>query len=154
MAPPVEIQDGCCGDIAAICGVEERCGLNVWSVQSYRNIIQSAESTFQVAWSREEPPRVVGFYLACAQDEEAQILKLAVEPERQREGIGGRLLLVGLQDALVRGCRRCFLEVRAGNERAIRFYRKNGFETVALRKNYYHNPREDALVMCKHLDPG
>jgi ribosomal-protein-alanine N-acetyltransferase len=76
---------------------------------------------------------------------EVEILNLAVEPHMRRQGIGQALLrhLLGEVTGEV------FLEVRAGNSSAQRFYGKAGFQEVGRRPGYYRNPSEAAIVMRK-----
>lgn len=74
---------------------------------------------------------------------ETELLNLAVAPELRRQGIGGRLL----QDLLGRFPGTVFLEVRASNTAARELYQTYGFKEVTVRKGYYSEPSEDAVVM-------
>lgn len=71
---------------------------------------------------------------------EAELLNLAVHPRARRRGVGRAL-------AGAMAGRRVWLEVRASNEGAIRFYESLGFERRGLRRDYYREPVEDAVVM-------
>lgn len=73
---------------------------------------------------------------------EAELLNLAVDPRLRRRG-AGRALVEAMSG------RRAWLEVRASNEGAIRFYESLGFERRGLRRNYYRDPAEDAVVMSR-----
>ena len=81
---------------------------------------------------------------------------MAVRKNRWGRGIGGALLDRMLEGAAERRCRLATLEVRVGNGRAIELYRNRGFREVAIRKGYYADNGEDALVMIRDLDarPG
>lgn len=138
-------------DIPEIQKLDRLTGLNLWSMESYRDLIEHDETFFQLAVSPNERELILGFVLASRYGDDFEILKIAVHPDHQGEGIGQLLLDQGIDQALASGCRSCFLEVRVGNERAIAFYRRNGFEPISSRKNYYVNPTEDALVMRKKL---
>lgn len=73
---------------------------------------------------------------------EAELLNLAVDPRQRRLGAGRALVEV-------MAGRRAWLEVRASNEGAIRFYESMGFERRGARRNYYRDPAEDAVVMMR-----
>ena len=68
-------------------------------------------------------------------------------PERRGEGIGRRLLRESISVAASRGTRSLYLEVRESNDVARRLYEKVGFNVVGVRKQYYAEPVEDAIVM-------
>ncbi len=85
-----------------------------------------------------------GFWLMAG---EAHIVDIAVRPAYQRQGIG-ELLLISLIDlATVLNVSRATLEVRASNRPAINLYKKYGFETTGLRRGYYLDNNEDAVIM-------
>ena len=96
----------------------------------------------------EDEGQVVASCVAMNTVDEAELLQIAVEPARFGQGLGQQLL-AALNEALYqRGAERLFLEVRASNARAKRFYIAAGFEHVGRRKGYYPTPdgREDALL--------
>jgi ribosomal-protein-alanine N-acetyltransferase len=79
--------------------------------------------------------------------DEAHVTTIAVEPRRHRSKIGTRLLLVLAREAIARGATLLTLEVRMSNVAAQDLYRRFGFGPVGVRKNYYQEVNEDALVM-------
>ena len=79
--------------------------------------------------------------------DEAHVTTIAVDPKRHRNKIGTRLLLVLVREALARGATAITLEVRMSNVGAQDLYRRFGFAPVGVRKNYYQEVNEDALVM-------
>ena len=79
--------------------------------------------------------------------DEGHITTIAVDPERHRLKIGSRLLLVLAREAIARGATALTLEVRMSNHAAQDMYRRFGFAPVGVRKNYYQEVNEDALVM-------
>lgn len=147
----VELRKAEFKDIARIIRLDEACGLNVWSAKSYENLLRRKDTQFILAVSCEEPHTVLGFYIASRTKDELEILKIAIDPTYQRQGIGQRLLEYGLHQAQKSECLACFLEVRPSNRAALQFYKKNDFEIVNYRRNYYINPIEDALIMKKQL---
>jgi [ribosomal protein S18]-alanine N-acetyltransferase len=78
----------------------------------------------------------VGFALARVVADEAELLLLATRPAARRRGVAGALLRAVITEAEARGVAQLHLEVRAGND-AVRLYRREGFEKVGERKNYY-----------------
>ena len=85
-----------------------------------------------------------GFWMIV---DEAHISTLAVHPEWRGRGLGELLLVAMVEAAMLRGALEATLEVRASNEVAQGLYRKHGFAQVGLRKGYYTDNREDALIM-------
>jgi len=91
--------------------------------------------------------RVEGFAIASLGAGEAHLLNLAVAPNKQGLGFGGRLLRKIIGVATEKGAERIFLEVRPSNLRAQAIYRRAGFELLSRRPKYYGLPqKEDALV--------
>jgi len=95
--------------------------------------------------------RVVGYAGLAATRREADVQTLAVDPDRQGEGLGRRLLDALLAEARDRGCATVFLEVRADNERAIELYRRSGFEEIGRRRGYYQPDGTDAVAMRRKM---
>ena len=90
-----------------------------------------------------------GFLIGRAVADEAEILTLAVDPARWRNGIGGRLVQGFLAEAAQRQAVLAFLEVSANNQPAISLYLQAGFEENGRRAGYYADPngtRVDALA--------
>lgn len=123
-----------------------------WTCQQFQpgcEDTQGAEQSilFEVASS------IAGFVVYSTVLDEGSILNIAVLPSQQRQGIARRLLLA-VQDIMRgKGVKRCLLEVRESNEKAIDLYASMGFVVDGLRKNYYRssNGREGALLMSSFL---
>ena len=90
---------------------------------------------------------VAGYSGLMLSGEDGHVTTLAVDPQWQRHGIGSRLLLRMARTAVDRGARHLTLEVRVTNDRAQALYRRFGFAPAGVRKNYYVETNEDALVM-------
>lgn len=99
---------------------------------------------------------LVGYLFAVIIPDEAHVGNVAVAPGERRRGVAQELLDQLMKDAYEAGVRRVTLEVRASNHTARKFYYKNHFIDVAIRKNYYRSPVEDAIVMYRVLpeDPS
>jgi len=93
---------------------------------------------------------VVGYAGVMISFEDAHVTTIAVDPEWHRRGIATRLMVALARESLVRGARNLTLEVRMSNKGAQEMYRRFGFGPVGVRKNYYQESNEDALVMWVH----
>ncbi|MBM3674671.1 MAG: ribosomal-protein-alanine N-acetyltransferase [Actinobacteria bacterium] len=90
---------------------------------------------------------VVGYAGLMFAVDEAHVTTIAVEPRWQRHQVATRLLLALAREAIERGATGLTLEVRKSNRGAQELYRRFGFEIAGLRKGYYAESNEDALVM-------
>jgi len=94
---------------------------------------------------------VAGFCTCWLILDELHINTIAVRPEFRRQGIARQIVAHVLDEARAQGARRAMLEVRASNSAAIRLYDTCGFATDSVRKGYYPDPPEDALVLARAL---
>ncbi len=90
---------------------------------------------------------VVGYAGLMLTGDDAHVTTIAVDPDWQRHKIGTRLLAFMAHESLRRGARNLTLEVRVSNEPAQAMYRQFGFKPAGIRKGYYQETNEDALVM-------
>lgn len=95
-------------------------------------------------------PTVVGYAGLMLTGGDGHITTIAVDPEWHRQGIGTRLLLAVSRAGIARGCTGLTLEVRVSNEAAQGMYRTFGYAPAGVRKNYYAESNEDALIMWAH----
>lgn len=79
--------------------------------------------------------------------DEGEILNFAVDNKKRRQGIGSKLLAYAIEHDFLGSVETIFLDVRESNLSAISLYKKHGFEEYMRRKNFYDNPREDAILM-------
>src|SRR5919201_895207 len=100
--------------------------------------------TYLVARMNKE---VVGYGGIMCYGDGAHVTTIAVDPEQHRRKIGTRLLFELMQEALRMGARAVSLEVRVSNWGAQQLYSQFGFRPVGIRKNYYQETGEDAVVM-------
>jgi ribosomal-protein-alanine N-acetyltransferase len=131
-----------------------------WSGEMFEMELERRRGLFLVA---EETPggcsgvryvgAVAGFICSWVVEDECHIFKVAVRRECRRRGIGS-LLLEGLtQAAVAQGVDKFWLEVRRSNGPAVSFYRRRGYQEMGLRKGYYSDTGEDAVVMARFLGP-
>jgi ribosomal-protein-alanine N-acetyltransferase len=134
-------------DLSAVAHIEQRSVADPWSEQLLVEEIQAGNGVSFVA---EEDDQVCGyaFFRTCAP--ESELLRLAVDPDRRRNGIGEALLLHALHGFFRQGYTTCFLEVRSSNVGARRLYEKIGFFQAGIRKKYYRQPIEDAVLLCRN----
>ena len=147
MAATLRLESLAEGHLSEILAIENAVNGSPWSERSFRNEIDHRHGIFRVAL---EDGRVVGYGGIWLVVDEAHVTNVAVAPAFQRRGIGRRLMVDLLTLAREAGMACSTLEVRAGNVAAIDLYEKLGFERTAVRRGYYPDNREDALVMWRH----
>ena len=91
--------------------------------------------------------KIVAYAAAFVSFEEAEVFKIAVEPELRGQGLGSKIFAELIQAVKKRGAKAITLEVRPSNVAAVKMYENFGLKSVGRRKNYYTNPTEDALIM-------
>ena len=134
---------------AAIREIAKSSGIDAWTVDQYLQEIHSTESIVLVAVYG---GAVRGFVLGRVVPgnvaaTEAEIYNIAVVNEARRKGIGRMLLTGAIEHFISKACECIWLEVRSSNSAAVQFYENNGFNRSAIRRNFYADPVEDALVM-------
>jgi [ribosomal protein S18]-alanine N-acetyltransferase len=93
---------------------------------------------------------VIGYAGLMMSAEDGHVTTIAVDPKWHRHKVGTRLLLALARQGIARGAQGLTLEVRLSNLSAQHLYRQFGFSPVGVRKNYYQETNEDALVMWVH----
>ena len=132
--------------VPQIAYLETVCFHDPWSEKSIASELENALSLWLVAVEGDE---VIGYVGSQTVLGWTDMMNVAVHPDHRRKGVGEKLVLA-LEDALKAQESTCLtLEVRASNEPAKSLYEKLGFTEVGRRKNYYRNPKEDALIMRK-----
>ena len=120
-----------------------------WSLDGIKDVLRYDNNIYYVA--RDLSGKIVGFVGIMLVADEAELLNIAVSGSFRGRGIGQELLTKVLSKASQKGTQRMLLEVRKSNTSAINLYHKNGFVELGERKNYYSNPKEDAIIMEKKL---
>lgn len=129
-------------DIALI---EKNCFSIPWTEQSIADSISSDSAYFNIAYANGKPAGYMSMQVCC---DEGDIMRVAVLPDFRRLGIGKALLDECFSANKLNAV---FLDVRENNMPAIRLYESFGFEKIGLRKNYYANPTENAVMMKKEF---
>jgi ribosomal-protein-alanine N-acetyltransferase len=133
-----------------VLAIERDSFLTPWSEPSFRQEIEGKESSLAVVVSENE--RVIGYGIAWIIVDEIHIGNIAVRRDYRRRRIGAMLLDHLLETGKSRGCCLATLEVRRSNLPAIGLYQTFGFSSIAVRKDYYRDTHEDAIVMLKHFE--
>jgi ribosomal-protein-alanine N-acetyltransferase len=145
-AVAVEIRRLELGDLNAIESIEQRAYRTPWSRSMFASELAKPTSICLGAFEGSE---LVGYIVNSRYVDAWHVMNVAVDPDRQRRGIA-TALLEHLFDLTREDERRGYtLEVRVSNEDAIRLYEKLGFESRGLRRGYYTDNREDALIMWR-----
>ena len=118
-----------------------------WTREGFFTFLTREDAMFLVV---EEKEQILGYCGLLMVLDEGDITNVAVRRDRQKEGIGNFLMESLIRLAAERGVTTIHLEVRVGNDRAIRLYERNGFTRDGIRKGYYSDPIEDALLMTRH----
>lgn len=134
-------------DVLAIEEVEKACFSVPWSYDSlYHDIVENKLAFYIVAEIR---GRICGYVGIWKILEEGHITNVAVSPEYRRMRIASAMLSVLLEVTAEQGIQRYTLEVRKGNQPAMSLYEGFGFAEAGVRKGYYEDNGEDALIMWK-----
>lgn len=131
-------------DLDAITAIDRRCYATPWSYNAYITELSNRAASYIVA---REGERIVGYAGCWIVMGEAHITTLAVDPARQGRKIGETLLFALIDGALHKRANHLKLEVSESNRIAQNLYRKYGFEPMAIRKRYYTDTGENAVVM-------
>lgn len=100
----------------------------------------------------DEKSGVVGWCCARFVMKEVELLKIVVSQQQRRRGIGRLLLLTLVQFCSTNGYSTIHLEVRQSNRDGCEFYRKCGFSQTGMRRKYYTNPSDNAILMMREID--
>lgn len=130
-------------DVYEIWRIEESVSVDPWPLPLLAPELLKSTALSLGAFEGEQ---IVAFTLSQLVTDELHILNVGVAGSKQRQGIGGQLLLELLSDARSQGARSSYLEVRKSNLAAQGLYKKLGFYQVGERARYYRKGEEDALL--------
>ena len=133
-------------DATAIAQMEEKYFPDPWSKKDIFSYICSEGGMCFTALEDGVP---IAYIIGRKIPPEGEIYRIAVREDKRQRGIGYRLLSYGLKTERGSGVETVFLEVRSRNTPARRLYSAYGFVEAGVRKNYYKNPDDDAIVMIK-----
>lgn len=149
MTDPIRVRPMGAADLAAIMAIETSAYTVPWSEATFRGLLRRGDADVVVA---EADGELIGYAAAWFVADQAELGNIAVAASWRRRGVGARLVATVLERAGEHGMREVFLEVRPSNTAARRLYEQFGFREVSRRRNYYAEPREDAVVMRTTVD--
>ena len=135
-------------DLLGMYEVERTSFGSPWSYQSFAENFYNPFSIYVLA---EEEESVLGFGGMQVIFDEAHVMNIAVLSEHRRRGIAGGILELMISEAKQRGAKIMFLEVRVSNAPARALYEKYGFVQMGIRKKYYSDNGEDAVIMTLEI---
>ena len=135
-------------ELDALLAVEEASFTNAWTRDMYLAELENPGVSF-LFLAKESTGRVVGFCGFWRVLDELHINNLAVLPEYRRRGVASAILARVFDEARALGAKRMLLEVRRSNRAAQHLYERFGFTVAGVRRGYYRNPDEDALILCR-----
>ena len=138
------------GSVNDIFNISKECFSTPWSIESIKAELTNPLAKYIIALD-EENNAVVGFVGAWIIVGEASITNIAVTSNYRNKGIANYLIKSLIKTCLDLNCYLINLEVRASNIKAQNLYKKNGFLVDGLRKGYYEDNKEDAILMTKNL---
>jgi len=133
-------------DVAAVAVLEAENFSRPWSYDAFFNTLSDENYIVIIA---KEADALLGYCVLLCTGEEADITNVCTAPATRGKGVATEMLTAIMEVGYARGVTEFFLEVRESNTPARSLYTKLGFEEIGLRKNYYEEPREHAVLMKK-----
>ena len=140
----MEIRRATAADAGGISEMEKEYFSDPWSEKDILSYICERDG---MCFTAIEDGKPIAYVIGRIIAPEGEIYRIAVKEEKRGRGIGYRLLSFALKTERGRGLETVFLEVRSKNIPARRLYESHGFKEISIRKNYYKNPTDDAIVM-------
>ncbi len=136
-------------ELSDVARLEQQSFSDSWSEKSLQDTNKQPQTMIAVA---EVEGQIAGYCILYYVVDEGEIARIAVDENFRRQGIGRGLLDYICEQCKEKGVERLLLDVRESNERARQFYHQYGFEIDGVRKAFYENPKEDAVLMSKRID--
>jgi len=133
-------------DVAAVAVLEAENFSRPWSYDAFYKTLSDENYIVIIA---KEADALLGYCVLLCTGEEADITNVCTAPATRGKGVATEMLTAIMEVGYARGVTEFFLEVRESNTPARSLYTKLGFEEIGLRKNYYEEPREHAVLMKK-----
>jgi [ribosomal protein S18]-alanine N-acetyltransferase len=144
----LEIRQLAYADLPQVIAIERRAFPTPWSLAMF---VLELSKPSGICLAALEDGELVAYLVCSRYDTVWHLMNVAVEPSRQRHGIASALL-DRLFEQADRPNEQYTLEVRTSNEAAIRLYERFGFRAAGRRRAYYHDNREDALIMWRTVE--
>jgi len=134
-------------DLPSVIEIENLSYPNPWHLSSFLGEIDNKPISHPYVIVFRPLNKVIGYVIYWHIRNEVQISNIAISPDYRQLGVGEVVLMQILHEVQRKGAEFVFLEVRPSNQAARSLYDKLGFKILGLRKEYYRNPSEDAIVM-------
>lgn len=131
-------------DVAAVAALEAKSFSRPWSCAAFEKTLTDEKYIVLIA---KAPEMLLGYCVLLCTGAEADVTNVCTAPQARKKGVATALMAALLEAGWARGVTDFFLEVREGNVPARALYTKLGFEEIGLRKNYYEEPKEHAVLM-------
>jgi len=148
VTPELDIRPLAYADLPQVIAIERRAFPTPWSLAMF---VLELSKPSGICLAALEEGEMVGYLVCSRYDTVWHLMNVAVEPHRQRHGIASALL-ERLFEQADRPSEQYTLEVRTSNDAAIRLYERFGFRAAGRRRAYYHDNREDALIMWRTVE--
>lgn len=136
-------------DVPVICEIEKESFTTPWTAGAFHNELTNNQFAKYIVL--EYDGEIAGYGGMWLIMEEAHVTNIAIRQKYRGQKLGERLLTEMQQKASLFGAQRMTLEVRPSNEIAQRLYEKKGFRSVGVRRGYYTDNHEDAIIMWADL---
>ena len=136
-------------DVAAVAALEHENFSRPWSYDAFLKTLSDENYIVTIA---KEADALLGYCVLLCMGEEADITNVCTAPMARGKGVATAMLTGLMEAGISRGVTEFFLEVRESNTPARNLYTKLGFEEIGLRKNYYEEPKEHAVLMKRVME--
>jgi len=143
--PQVQVRPARLADFQVVVNLENRCFSDPWTPAALLGELVTDQLRLPLVVTVADQVR--GYVMAWRVADQLHILNIATDPDFQRQGLGTRLLLAVAQRGAAGDLAEITLEVRRSNTPARTFYRKHGFGETGVRRGYYADNGEDAIIM-------
>lgn len=135
-------------DVIPVAELEKKVFSDAWTSTGIYETFCQDQAFVTVA---ENDGKIVGYCIIYYVMDEAEIARIAVDEKVRRQGVGRGLLDFVCECCKVKHVQRLLLDVRESNESARRFYEQYGFAVDGIRKNFYDQPKENAVLMSRSI---
>lgn len=150
----LEIRKAEKSELAKIAELEKEIFPDAWSVKSLEDTWIQNNAEIFIVFQKENhaDTEMQGYVIFYYVLDEGEIARIAVSPSVRRQGVATKIYNHLVEFCEEKAIKKIMLEVRENNESAKAFYRKCGFQEDGIRKNYYDNPKENAVLMSVKLN--
>lgn len=146
---PVQVRPMTREDVPAVVSIEQDAFTTPWHAETFLALVGRPSHQLLVCESPEG--EIVAYAVLSLVLDQAELANIAVRKDQRGRRVGSTFLDRILEITREEGIQELFLEVRESNTAGRNLYRTRGFEAIGRRKNYYDDPREDALLLVKRF---